>query len=105
MQIQVNSDTSLAVTTELSELVEARISSSLERFTDRITRAEVHLSDVNGERFGTADKRCLLEVRLSGLDPVAVTAEAATPELAASGAAQKMQRLLTSTLGRSEARS
>ena len=100
MQIQVNSDSSVAVDVDLSAFVEANVNSVLARFADRISRIEVHLSDVNGERFGNQDKRCLMEARATGRDPVAVTEEAATWELAVKGAANKMQRLLRSTFGR-----
>jgi hypothetical protein len=100
MQIQVNSDNSVAVDSELTQILEANISHTLQRFGERLTRVEVHLSDVNGGKFGTADKRCLLEARPSGRDPVTVTNDAATPELAVKGAAQKMERLLTSTFAR-----
>jgi len=100
MQIQVNSDKSVEVDVALSDSVKAQISDVLQRFADRITRVEVHLSDVNGDRSGETDKRCLMEVRVASRDPVVVTNEGATPAIAASGAAQKMFRLLSSTFGR-----
>jgi ribosome-associated translation inhibitor RaiA len=100
MQIQVNSDSSVAVDIALTAFVEATMNKALDRFADQITRVEVHLSDVNSERFGTHDNRCLIEVRPTGRDPVVVTEEASTPGLAVQGAANKMKRLLTSEFGR-----
>ena len=100
MQIQVNSDSSVAVDSELSRLVESTVNKALERFNDRITRVEVHLSDVNGPKPGIQDKRCLMEARPAGLDPVAVNNQAATLEEAVWGAAQKLKRLLDSLFGR-----
>ena len=100
MQIQVNSDNSVAVDAELSRSVEASVYRALQRFADRVTRVEVHLSDVNGTRGGQMDKQCLLEVRPAGRDPVAVTDHAATSDLAVKGAAQQMKRLLESAFGR-----
>jgi hypothetical protein len=100
MQIQVNSDKSVVVDAGLILSVQERVSDVLDRFSDQITRVEVHLSDVDGERSGAHDKRCLLEARVSGRDPVAVTNQAPSPEEAASGAALKMQRLLSSMFGR-----
>ncbi len=100
MQVQINSDNSVAVDSELSRLVEADVNRALERFGSRITRVEVHLSDVNGEKAGGDDKRCLMEARPAGHDPVAASDQAKTMEEAARGAAHKLQRLLSSLFGR-----
>lgn len=105
MQVQINSDNSVAVDSELSRLVEADVNRALDRFGSRITRVEVHLSDVNGEKPGGDDKRCLMEARPAGHDPVAASDQAKTLEEAARGAAQKLQRLLTSLFGRLDAKS
>ena len=53
------------------------IREGLARFSDKITRVELHLSDVNGDRGGN-DKRCVIEVRPNGLDPVVTTEQADT---------------------------
>lgn len=100
MQIQVNSNSSVAVHDELTRLVQTNVTHALERFADRITRVEVHLSDVNGEKAGHQDKRCLMEARPAGHDPVAVTDLAATLEEAIHGAALKLQRRLSTLFGR-----
>ena len=102
MQIQVNSNSSVAVHDELAQLVQTNVTHALERFADRITRVEVHLSDVNGDKFGTQDKRCLMEARPAGHDPVAVTDLAGTLEEAIRGAALKLQRRLSTLFGRLE---
>jgi hypothetical protein len=80
--------------------VESILGKTLKRFEDRITRVEVHLGDVNADKLGTQDKRCLMEARAAGLNPVAVTNQAANLEEAISGAAQKLKRLLDSLFGR-----
>ncbi len=100
MKIQVNSDKSIEVDQALMQRVETTVSDVLDRFSDRLTRVEVHLSDVDGERSNGEDKRCLLEARPAGLDPVVVTNLSSTPLEAASGAADKMERLLDSRFGR-----
>ena len=62
---------------------------------------EVHLSDENSDnKFGVKDKRCLLEVRLAGREPIAVSHQATNVEEAVDEAAQKMKHSLDSTLGR-----
>ena len=104
MQIQINSDNSVAVDNELAQLVEFNVNSALKRFEDRITRVEVHLSDVNGGKFGIEDKRCLMEARPAGRDPVTVSNQAANLEEAVRGSAQKLKRLLVSLFGREEDR-
>jgi hypothetical protein len=104
MQVQVNSDNSVAVDATLAAAVESTVSGGLERFAGQISRVEIHLSDANAEKSGSRDKRCLLEARIKGQDPVAVTDEAATEEQAVQGATRKMDRLLSSRFGRLEAR-
>jgi ribosome-associated translation inhibitor RaiA len=100
MQIQINTDHNIAGHEALAEKVSGLVESALSRFSDRITRVEVHLSDENSNKGGQRDKRCMLEVRLGGLQPVAVTHDAATVDEAVDGAADKVTRLIESTLGR-----
>jgi ribosome-associated translation inhibitor RaiA len=104
MQIQVNSNSSVAVDGELSQLVESTVNHALKRFEARITRVEVHLSDENDDKGGIRDKRCLMEARPAGHEPVAVTNQAASLEEALDGAVQKLKRLLDSLFGQAEDR-
>jgi Sigma 54 modulation protein / S30EA ribosomal protein len=74
---------------------------ALDHFSNRITRVEVHLSDQNSDKKpGTADMRCLLEARLAGLQPIAVSHQATTLEQAIEGAAEKLKHSLDTVLGR-----
>lgn len=100
MQIQINTDDNIEGHDTLIASLEAQVRDSLSRFSDQITRVEVHLSDENAQKGASDDKRCLIEVRPSGQAPIAVTHQAATVAESVSGAAQKMQRKLQSTLGR-----
>jgi ribosome-associated translation inhibitor RaiA len=101
MRIQVNTDRNISATSELTDSVSSMIEHTLERFNGDITRIEVHLSDENGHKQdGSADIRCLMEARLQGRQPVAVTHQAVTVDQAADGAAEKLSRLISSTLGR-----
>ncbi len=72
MQIQVHTDHNIegreATATNVSEVV----ASALDRFSDRITRVDVHLSDENGDKSRGDDKRCMIEARVEGHQPVAV---------------------------------
>lgn len=101
MIIQINTDDNISQSDAQPQRTEATIRNVLDRFADHVTRVEVHLSDENSDKkSGSADMRCLLEARLEGLQPVAVTEFAATVEQAVDGAARKMRRSLDSTLGR-----
>lgn len=101
MQVQLNTDARIQGVDSLAHWVEGELTSKLSRFRDQITRIEVHLSDVNGERVGGDEKRCLLEARLTGRQPVAVSHSAPKVADAVNGAAEKMLRALDSALGKS----
>ncbi|XZN91574.1 MAG: HPF/RaiA family ribosome-associated protein [Microcoleus sp.] len=74
---------------------------SLSRFSDRITNVDVHLSDENSDKKGgDHDMRCMIEARLKGIEPIAVTDQAATLDQAVDGAAEKLTHLIEHTLGR-----
>lgn len=101
MQIQVTTDNHIKGSAEFTQHVTSIVEATLERFRDRVTRVEVHLGDENSnEKGGDDDKRCVLEVRLAGRQPMTVTHHAGSIEHALEGAADKMEKLLTSTLGR-----
>ena len=103
MQIQTNTDRNVEGSEALSAQVRAVVESALGRFSDQVTRVEVHLSDENSTRVGTDDKRCMMEARLEGRSPTAVTHQAATVEQALDGAAAKLARSIESMLGRPRA--
>lgn len=101
MHIQINTDSNIEGNDALTQQVEAMVRQTLDHFSKHITRVEVHLRDENSDnKSGTADKRCLVEVRLMGHQPIAVSHQASTLEQAVSGATKKMKRSLVSTLGR-----
>jgi len=101
MHIQMNTDSNIEVHEALAAQVNSVVESALNRFIDRITRVEVHLSDENSDKKrGNDDMRCVMEARLEGRQPIAVTHQAATLDQAVDGAADKLSRLIESTLGR-----
>jgi ribosome-associated translation inhibitor RaiA len=100
MKVQVNTDASIEGHDALVTRVSGMVEQALGRFRDHITRVEAHLSDVNAGKGGQDDKRCLLEVRLQGRQPEAVSEQAATMAQAVQGACDKLVRMLDSTLGR-----
>jgi ribosome-associated translation inhibitor RaiA len=100
MKIQFNTDSSIQGSEKLKTYFTDVISEQLRRFSDHITRVEVHLSDVNGEKESPNDKRCLLEARIEGRKPIAVTSMANTHEKAISGATDKITKSLDKIFGR-----
>jgi ribosome-associated translation inhibitor RaiA len=100
MKIQINTDNHVTGREELAKHAEATVESTLGHLADHITRVEVHLSDENSDKGGAHDKRCMVEARLEGHQPIAVTDDAETITQAIAGAADKLKRLLDHTLGR-----
>jgi len=100
MQIQVNTDRNVEGREALAAQVEAMVTKSMSHFSGHVTRVEVHLSDENGDKHGQNDKRCMMEARVEGRQPTAVTCEAATLTQAVAGAADKLKSVLESTLDR-----
>jgi len=100
MTIQFNTDDNITGSEELRAPLIALISEELSRFSQHITRLEVHLSDENGNKEGLNDIRCLLEARLEGRHPIAVTNLGNTHEQAVEGAIDKLKTSLNTILGR-----
>lgn len=99
MQIQINTGRHIEKTDQLRATVEDIVSRNLDRFGERVTRVEVHLTDVNADK-GGRDTRCVMEARLAGLKPVMVDELAHTYDVAVREAAGKLQRALATRLGR-----
>ena len=97
MQIQINTDNNIENSERLTNFFSNEVSTELERFDNLITRVEVHFGDENSEKFGTNDKRCLIEVRVAKKEPIAVTDYADTIEKAFSNSMKKVKRVLDST--------
>jgi ribosome-associated translation inhibitor RaiA len=100
MKIQVNTDANIPGHAARVAGVSSTVEHALARFAESITRVEVHLSDENSGKKGAHDQRCMLEARLQGRQPVAVTEHAASQDQALHGATDKLVRLLDHTLGR-----
>ena len=94
MQIQFNTDKNAILGEEQIVSSTSLISEELSRFSQQITRVEVHLSDEDGNKDGFNDKRCMVEARLTGMNPIAVTNQADSHEQAFFGAIDKMKTYL-----------
>lgn len=100
MQINVNCDKTIERHAGLDSHVETVVQTAIGRFSEHISRVEVHLSDNKGEKSLDGDNRCLMEARVNGLQPVAVSDHAATLHQSINGAADKLKRALDSALGK-----
>ncbi len=94
MTIQFNTDKNIHGTEKVTEPLIGIIQQELSRYSEKITRIEVHLSDEDGNKDGFNDKRCLLEARLKGRKPIAVSNMANTHLLAVEGALEKLKASL-----------
>lgn len=100
MQIQVNSDNHIQGNIRLEEWVRSTVESTLERFEEDLTRVEVHLRDENGDKPGPHDKRCQMEARPKGHQPISVSHKSASLDQAVEGAATKLEHALEHFYGK-----
>jgi len=99
VQIQINTDSNIDGNQEMKAALKDMVEHHLGRFGERITRVEVHLSDVNSNK-GGRDIRCVMEARVGGMQPVAVDELAMDWEKASKGAAEKLVRALDTRFGK-----
>ena len=104
MQIQINTDHHIQGHESLLERLRDSLEDDLSRMSDHITRVEIHISDENGEKSGLNDKRCVMEARLEGRQPIAVSCQAENLDQAVNCASDKLVRLIENTLGRTRAK-
>jgi ribosome-associated translation inhibitor RaiA len=100
MTIQLNTDNNLTISPNFSTTINDLLKDELERYGDYITRLEVHFSDENGNKKGQNDKKCVLEARLAGKPPIAVSDYGDSMEQAVNGALDKLKTSLDTIIGR-----
>jgi len=104
MKIQINSGKNAATDTRATRLIEDKVKRALKNFSGKLTRVEVHISDVNSHKFGVQDKRCLIEARPASHRPLAVRSAGRTAAGAIRDALTKLRSSLHTFYGRLEAR-
>lgn len=103
MQVQVETDNHIQNREELARYVEGVVVDAADRFQDQISSVQVHLHDDNSpDKAGADDFRCLMEARLNGLKPIAVTHHADNLHMAINTAADKLERALESQFSKLE---
>ncbi len=101
MRVEIHTDSNIERHEALTAQVSGVVESALRRFSEHITLVDVHLSDENSDKkAGNNAMRCMMQARLEGRQPIAVTHQATTLNEAVDGAADKLTRLIEHTLGR-----
>lgn len=100
MQVLVNTGNGVQNKESLERWATEFLGDALARFRQELTRVELQLTDENRAKGGAVDKRCMLEARLNGHDPVAVTHFAETHDEAIRGASQKLIHALDHAIGK-----
>jgi len=100
MQIQFNTDKNIEGEERLETFMSEKITKSLDRFSEWVTRIEVHLSDQNAHKSGADDMQCTLEARIKGQQPIAVTSNSDIKEKAINDAIGKMKAALDTRVGK-----
>ena len=100
MQTEVFSDKNIAVDVRTQQWVTATVEVTLERHLEDLSRVIVHLTDENGGKSGPKDKRCKMEARPKGHQPIVVTQDADTLTQAVEGAAEKLEHALEHLFGK-----
>jgi hypothetical protein len=99
VQVKAGGDTHL--TEHWKSDIETIVEWNLDRFEDRVTGVEVFISDeTSGKKDGEGDKRCVIEAKLAGMEPIAVRTFAPTYDAAVIDCAEKLRRKLDHDLGR-----
>jgi hypothetical protein len=105
MKVQVNTSNDIENKDALERWASEYLNEQLGRFDQDITSIEVQMTDENhGTRSGAGDKRCMMEARINGRAPIAVTNFAADQNLAFRGAADKLAHALEHAFGKLDRR-
>jgi ribosome-associated translation inhibitor RaiA len=98
MQVLLNTDSHIEGNSRLASHVEQLVQNALDRFGNRIMRVVVTLTDRNSDKkSGAHDKRCVMEARLAGLQPVSVTSAEESVDLALDTAIAKLEKTVAKT--------
>ena len=105
MQILLHSDPHTDGSHHMAEHLKTVVTAAMERFGERITRVEAHLSDATAHAKSPAgDDHCTLEARLVGLDTIVVKDHAGNAHQAIEGATRKLKRAVDTEIAKHEPR-
>jgi ribosome-associated translation inhibitor RaiA len=105
MKVQVNTSNDIENKDALEGWASEYLNQQLARFEQDITSIEVQMTDENhSPKGGGIDKRCMMEARVNGHAPIAVTNYAPDQNLAFRGAADKLSHALDHAFGKLDRR-
>jgi ribosome-associated translation inhibitor RaiA len=105
MKVQVNTSNDIENKDTLERWASDYLNEQLARYEQDITSIEVQMTDENhGTRGGDGDKRCMMEARVNGRAPIAVTNYGADQNVAFRGAAEKLANALEHAFGKLDRR-
>ena len=105
MKVQVNTSNDIDNKDALERWASEYLNERLGRFDQDITSIEVQMTDENhAAKGGGVDKRCMMEARITGRAPIAVTNYAPDQNLAFRGAADKLDKALEHAFGKLDRR-
>ena len=105
MKVQVNTSNDIGNKDALERWASDYLNEHLGRFDQDLTSVEVQLTDENHSvKGGGVDKRCMMEARVTGRAPIAVTNYAPDQNLAFRGAAEKLENALEHAFGKLDRR-
>jgi hypothetical protein len=99
MNIEINTDKTNNGDEKHQDKLIVQISKELNNYNSHITDIAVHLSDHNGHKKGWNYILCLLKAKFDDKDPIVVSNQAITTEIAMAGAIDKLMASIESTLG------
>jgi ribosome-associated translation inhibitor RaiA len=100
MKILINSDSSIAMNAKLAKYIVGQAAELLDRFSDRLTRVEIHLSGIGKGKGGKVDQRCRVEARAARMKPLVASARSKEMQTSVNQALRKMVRALNTSLGK-----
>lgn len=104
MKVIVNTDHGIHGTRARSGWARAVVSDELKHLGNHLTRIEMHLGADSGVAKSPPDIRCMLEARIEGRRPVAVTLHERSLDRAVRGAARKLHHLVEHAIERAQSR-
>jgi ribosome-associated translation inhibitor RaiA len=105
MQILLHADPHTDGSAPMAEHLQQVVKDALDRFGERVTRVEAHLSDANGPTKTSSDGiHCTLQARLVGEEPVVVKEHAANAHQAIAGAVRKLKRAVGTAIAKHDPR-
>lgn len=101
MQIEIHFN-GLAKSEALVEKIHQEVQNAVRHCRRQVTRVQVHLGDLNAAKAGAADKRCLMEARPAGQQPLAVESQGEDLYRVVRTAAAKLERALKRRVERND---